>query len=96
MPEPILKMDAYIWNGRQKLYGKLILKIESLQFVLSGFENSRISWKINRKDIIQAKDFLVFDIERLGLQIEGKDGLIDLFVMENKVELNTILKMLNQ
>jgi hypothetical protein len=95
-PAPILRMDAYIWNGKQKLLGKLVLTNESLEFILKGFEESRLLWRINRNKIRQAKDFLVYDVARQGLKITGDDGKSDLFVFEKKTELSQILKVLNQ
>lgn len=94
--EERINAEAYLWNGKQKLPGKLVLTNTHLEFLLQGFEESLLNWHIELDEIESAKDFLVFNIARQGLRIISNAGKSDLFVLENVEDLGHFFRELNK
>lgn len=82
--EPV-KVDAHLWNGQQKLSGKLSLSDGLLKFTLSGFEDSHLDIHLTIADIVEIEEFLLYDISLNGLYLKSKSGREDHFILTDPV-----------
>ena len=86
MPEyskPILKLPASLWDGIRQLPGTLELWETEVIFRLKDFKESHLDLRIPLVGIEKVEEYLVFDLAKNGLRIQGKDGKYDMFVLED-------------
>ena len=81
--EPIIMMDAWLWNGRQRLAGVIQLLPGYIRFQPEDFPDGHLSLQISLSDIEEVDSFLVFNISRLGLLVRTLDGRADRFILED-------------
>jgi hypothetical protein len=77
------EFQAWLWNGRQQIPGRLRLLEKKLRFELTSFPSSHLQLEILYEGITGAEEFLVFDLARNGLRIQSMDGRSDLFVLDD-------------
>ena len=82
---------AYLWDGNKQLPGMLSLTPKNLIFKFDNFQKSYLNLQIPLDEIEKAEPFLIYDIARNGLKIEGKKGQTDLFILEDPVGFRKVL-----
>ena len=92
MTKAILEYQAWLWNGRQQISGRLILLEHKLSFEITSFQKSNLQLEIFYRDIIQIREFLLFDLARYGLRINTINGRSDLFVLDDPASLKRALQ----
>ena len=91
--EPIIMMDAWLWNGRLRLPGVIQLLPGLIRFQPADFPASHLSLEIPLSEVEEVDSFLVFKISRLGLLVRSRDGRADRFILEDP---EAFRKALNQ
>ena len=79
----ISTVSAHLWDGKKQLSGTLSLTPKQLIFAFDDFQKSHLNLKIPLMEIETAEAFLIFDLSRNGLKITGKNGQVDLFVLDD-------------
>lgn len=92
MAKSILEYQAWLWNGRQQIPGRLILLEHKMSFEITSFPKSSLQLEIFYRDIVQIKEFLLFDLARYGLRINTINGRSDLFVLDDPASLQKALQ----
>ena len=91
--EPILMMDAWLWNGQQQMPGVIQLLPGRIRFQPADFPDSHLSLEIPLSEVEEVDSFLVFNISRLGLLVRSRDGRSDRFILADP---EAFRKALNQ
>jgi len=79
----LMTVSAWLWNGKDKLAGFLVLTQDRLRFQLRDFPDSHLQMEIPLSDIEQVDTFMVFGFARLGLQIRSASHRNDRFILED-------------
>jgi hypothetical protein len=79
----IYSSHAFLWNGREQLSGTLEVQMTAVIFRFNNFDTSHLNLCIPIDQIERVEEFLVFDIAKIGLRIQGTNGKYDLFVLED-------------
>ena len=90
---PPLEVEAFLWNGKTRLPGRLILGSTTLAFETDGFQSSHLCLEIALADIIKLESFLLYDIARNGLKIKAQNGRESEFIIP---EFDTFYKKLKE
>ncbi len=79
---PIFSTPAALWDGTRQLSGTLELWETEVVFRPKDFKDSHLSLRIPLTNIEKVEDYLVFDLAKNGLRIQGREGRFDLFVLD--------------
>ena len=90
---PPLEVEAFLWNGKTRLPGRLVLGPTTLAFETDGFQSSHLCLEIALADIIKLESFLLYDIARNGLSIITQNGMEGQFIIP---EFDTFYKKLKE
>lgn len=93
--QPILIVQAFLWDGSNQLGGDLALYKDAVRFHFKDFQKSQLQLVIPITSIKKVEEFLLYDLERTGLKITSNSTAEDLFISEQashfKKELELIL-----
>ncbi|MCB9049609.1 MAG: hypothetical protein H6556_09270 [Lewinellaceae bacterium] len=78
---PPLEVEAFLWNGKTRLSGRLVLGPTTLAFEADGFHSSHLGLEIDLADIVKLESFLLYDIARKGLKITARNGREGQFII---------------
>ena len=81
--KPIHSSYAYLLNKIDRFPGTLELWATVVCFRFKNFNESHLNLNIPIAEIEKIEEFLVFDIAKIGLRIQGLNGKNDLFVLED-------------
>ncbi len=79
---PIVTVPATLWDGAQQLPGCLELWPAAVIFHPTDFKDGHLNLHIPLPSIKKVEAYLVFDLAKNGLRIEGQEGRFDLFVLD--------------
>lgn len=82
MNHPRYLAPAFLWDGHRQLPGQLELREDRVIFLFDDFRGSHLTLAIPVGEIALVEEFLLFDIARHGLRIEGRTGKVDCFVLD--------------
>ena len=85
------KCDAFLWNGNTRLPGTLYLLKDRLEFSLTGFEQSSLSFQVQLKEIEKVETFLLFGFTRNGISIKTSSGHENNLILEEPVKLKAMI-----
>lgn len=89
---PIFKTIANCWDGFKQLPGTIEIWPTEVVFNFNDFSESHIKLSIPFNEIVQITPFMVYDIAKIGLQIESKSGKKDFFVSTDSKKICNLIQ----
>jgi hypothetical protein len=74
-----VKLAAILWDGSNKIHGKLVLGAEALSFVLSDFANTDLEFEIRYDEISIIDNHSLFGLDERGINKISKSGKSNVF-----------------
>jgi len=88
-------MPAILWDGQKQINGEIQIFNDHLDFVLADFRDTSLNFRLNFKDVINVKYHSIFDLMDKGVIISLKNCGENIFIVEDPIELVSILKEYN-
>ena len=89
--ESLFSTPASLWDGTSQLSGTLELWATEVVFRPAGFRDSHLNLSIPLAAIEKVEEYLVFNLAKNGLRIQGKKEKYDLFVLDEVRNFKLIL-----